>query len=244
MHPTAREQAFDVGMPLSVCIQLQESKLSLGAAQWTMRQSYAGFSYSLFWPAPQQAPVSKKRHRRRRKQPVHPSEGSPSCPVVTNIPSGGAKSEDSDPSSNAEDSILSNDHPDAHQQQEQPEHSKDHQAPELDLTSCNTIRYEMRDDVPGVTFSAEDGSGGWTPVVRRKRRAVTRPQKTQTPSSTIPESSDEELDVHLRKARQVEYKERDSTPGLRMRLGCTNRNFKWAPIVPSPVSTRTRSRLK
>ena len=223
----------DVGMPLSVCIQLQENKLS--------RQSYAGFSYSLFWPAPHQALVSKKRRRRRRKQPVHPlaSGGSPSCPVVMNIPSVGAKSDDSDPSSNAEDGILSNDHPDAHQQQEQPEHSKDHHAPELDLTSCNTIKYEMRDDVPGV--SAEDGSGGWTPVVCRKRRAVTRPQKTQTPSSTIPESSDEELDVQ---ARQVEYKERDGTPGLRMRLGCTNRNFIWAPIVPSPVSARTRSRLK
>ncbi len=158
----------DVGMPLSVCIQLQENKLSLGAAQWTMRQSYAGFSYSLFWPAPQPAPVSKKRRRRRRKQPVQPNEGSPSCPPVTNMPSVGAKSEVSDLSSNAEDGILSNAHPDAHQQQEQPEQSKDQQAPELDLTSCDTIRYEMRDDVPGVTFSAEDGSEGWTPVVCRK----------------------------------------------------------------------------
>ncbi len=102
----------------------------------------------------------------------------------------------------------------------------------------------MRDDVPGVTFFAEDGSQGWTPVVRQKRRTVTRPQKTQTPSPTKPGSSDEELEVHLRKARQVEYKERDSTPGLQMRLGCTNRSFKWTPIAPSPVSTRTRSRLK
>ncbi len=67
------------------------------------------------------------------------------------MPSVGAKSEVSHPSSNAEDGILSNAHPDVHQQQEQPEQCQ--QALELDLPSCDTIRY-----VPGVTFSAEDGS--------------------------------------------------------------------------------------
>ena len=40
----------EAGLPLSVCIQLQECKLSLRHAQWTARQTSSGFSVSLFWP--------------------------------------------------------------------------------------------------------------------------------------------------------------------------------------------------
>ena len=132
----------------------------------------------------------------------------------------GARSEDSDPSNSTEDGIPSNAHPDTHQQHELSEDLKDQQSSDLDLTACQTVSYEMRNDVPGVTFSAENG---WMPVVHQQRR--TR-QRTPTPSSTKPESSDEELEIHLQNARQVEYKERDGTPGLKMRLGCTNHSIK------------------
>ena len=40
----------EAGLPLSVCIQLQECNLSLRHAQWTARQTSSGFSVSLFWP--------------------------------------------------------------------------------------------------------------------------------------------------------------------------------------------------
>ena len=41
----------DVGMPLALCVQLEEHKLMFSTAQWTMRQSHAGLSISLFSPA-------------------------------------------------------------------------------------------------------------------------------------------------------------------------------------------------
>ena len=56
----------------------------------------------------------------------------------------------------------------------------------------------MRDKEPGLAFS-KNGSQGWTPVVRRRR------YRSPTCSSTRPESSDEEFEVRIQKARQVEY---------------------------------------
>ena len=46
-----------VGLPLSLCVQLQVSCLKLNEAQWTARSTPGGFSVSLFWPAP--APEKK-----------------------------------------------------------------------------------------------------------------------------------------------------------------------------------------
>ena len=46
-----------------------------------------------------------------------------------------------------------------------------------------------------------------------------------TPSkSTKAESSEEELESCVRKAKQVENQIRDGTPGLKMRFGSTNQN--------------------
>ena len=106
------------------------------------------------------------------------------------------------------------------------------------LTVCENVGFEMRDDVPGLAF-AKDGSQGWTPVVHRKKRRQIR--KMTLTRSTNPESSEEELESCVRKAKQVEYQIRDGMPGLKMRFGPTNRNVKWTPVIPSPVSSRTRS---
>ena len=68
-------------MLLALCIQLQDM---LDAAQWTMRQSHAGFSISLFWPAPSPPKLARRKRRsRRRKQPVQLKELSPGCHSVT-----------------------------------------------------------------------------------------------------------------------------------------------------------------
>ena len=37
-----------VGMPLTLCVQLQEHTLMFNTAQWMMRQSHAGLSILLF----------------------------------------------------------------------------------------------------------------------------------------------------------------------------------------------------
>ena len=68
----------EAGLPLSVCIQLQECKLSLEQAQWTAKQTNSGF-----WPDQQSSDrgvkqpvrVSKKRHKPRRR-----TKTTPSCP--------------------------------------------------------------------------------------------------------------------------------------------------------------------
>ena len=76
----------EAGLPLSVCIQLQECKLSLRHAQWTARQMSSGFSVSLFWP--EQLGVQKgvipsvKKRRKRCKREMDMSV-LPQCPCST-----------------------------------------------------------------------------------------------------------------------------------------------------------------
>ena len=41
----------DLGVPLSVSLQLQQLGLQLQQTQWTARHSLGGFSISFFWPA-------------------------------------------------------------------------------------------------------------------------------------------------------------------------------------------------
>ena len=36
----------------------------------------------------------------------------------------------------------------------------------VDLTTCNSVSYEMRDQVPGVRYT-KNGIEAWTPVVKR-----------------------------------------------------------------------------
>ena len=54
--------------------------------------------------------------------------------------------------------------------------------------------------------------------------------------------SDNELDVSG--ARQVCYEERGNVPGLSVRRGCTRSSLSWTPVKPSPISSRTRAKLK
>ena len=89
------------------------------------------------------------------------------------------------------------------------------QTPEV-AASLRSHRFEMRDDVPGLAFS-RDGSQGWTPVVhRKKRRQIWKMTPTR---STKAESSEEEFRP-------------------------TNRNVKWTPVIPSPVSYQTGSQTR
>jgi len=60
---------------------------------------------------------------------------------------------------------------------------------------------------------------------------------------TKPETIDKELESCVRKAKQVVYQVQDGTPRLKMRFGLTNRNVKWTPVIPSPVSSQTRPQI-
>ena len=69
------------GVPLPVCICMQDKGLQLESAQWTARQSCGGFSVTFFWPAPNQEtkatvkPSAKRKRRKRRiPKPVGPKK--------------------------------------------------------------------------------------------------------------------------------------------------------------------------
>ena len=197
----------DVGMPLALCVQLQEHKLMFSTAQRTMRQSHAGLSISLFWPSSSVKPVPKKRRRRRRKQPAQLRADSRGCSITEKPPL--TPNSDSRPALQSWEKagIPDSAHSDVSQQQDlstDPEDPPKHELVDMepDLTVCENVGYEMRDDVAGLAF-AKDGSQGWTPVVHRKKRRQI--QKITPTRSTNAESSEEELESCVRKAKQVEY---------------------------------------
>ena len=60
---------MDLGVPFSMCLQLQQLGLQLHEAQWSAKHSLGGFSISFFWPAliilyRKQPPKSKKKRRK------------------------------------------------------------------------------------------------------------------------------------------------------------------------------------
>ena len=59
---------LSVGVPLPLCVHMQELGLMLGTAQWTAKQSSSGFSVSFFWPASHHPFCSNPRKRRRRRK--------------------------------------------------------------------------------------------------------------------------------------------------------------------------------
>ena len=105
----------------------------------------------------------------------------------------------------------------------------------VDLTTCESVSYEMRDRIPGVKYT-KNGSEDWTPVVKRSQRK--KSSDHQCPDNSSSDTSGSELDVSC--SRMVQYSVREGVPGVSIH----RRNVVWKPIVPSPVATRTRSKSK
>ena len=233
----------DLGVPFSVCLQLQQSDLKLAEAHWTARSTSSGFSVSFFWPV--ESYRSAKQQPRRKKRSRKPKK-------VNNIRSEVRGTEEGSRKSVAEGSkvgkaVLLND---AHQdcsspppgvpslgttQREQEEdsltdESTDRVQKPVDLRSCVVVEYEKHGDVHGVKFRNETEEG-WTPVVKRRRRQS---------KPCVSDSSDDEL--FIPEHATVKYHlSKDGTPGLHLR---TKRTRGWTPIMPSPVAFRTRTRTR
>jgi len=66
------------GVPLPVCICMQDKGLQLECAQWTARQSSGGFSVTFFRPSPNHEikptakPSAKKKRQKRRSRSARP----------------------------------------------------------------------------------------------------------------------------------------------------------------------------
>ena len=127
-----------VGMPLALCVQLQEHKLMFSTVRWMMRQSHAGLSISLFWSFSSVKPVPKKWQRRQWKLPAQSHTDSRGCknsPLTLNSDSRPA------PQSWEKAGIPDSAHSDVSQEQDLSTNSEDppkHELVdmELDLTEC------------------------------------------------------------------------------------------------------------
>jgi len=114
----------------------------------------------------------------------------------------------------------------------------------VDLTCCKAVEFELRDEVPGVRFLADEHEG-WTPIVKRKRKRghhFPSASRSDSDSSTDSESSTDEIPAHILNAQVVKCHVNtvDSSPGLHYRM---SRVRGWIPISPSPapIAGRTRS---
>ena len=235
----------DYGVPLSVCLQLQQLGLQLHEAQWTARHSLGGFSISFFWPAlDNQQPAKKKQKSKKSKvNRRNASKSTTNQPATSHLKPGDAGS--SAKSANVLDnSPIVAHHPPPEPElnpstsNDQPLHVPEAESTspsEAELTStstvpnlsdCEDVKYESRNYTPGVSYKTLEGLEQWTPVVRRKRT------KQQVHKDTDPDSSGSEVDVSC--SRLVEFQKQDGVPGLKI--------YRRGPAVWTPVALRTRSR--
>ena len=182
-----------VGIPLPVCIHLQDLGLQLEDAQWTTKQSNTGFSISFFWPVQDCSTVIGKKRRKRWKR-VRCTSGQASSSMgraqglnsvddrkVTRTPIDAHC-----PTSDSSPSMPSQGH--ASQYKVTTESSKSTPSAtsargfpqptsgtntDVDLTTCSEVQFELRDGVPGVCYQDTENTAGWTPVISRRRK---RPQ--------------------------------------------------------------------
>ena len=239
-----------VGIPLPVCIHLQDLGLQFEGAQWTAKHSNTGFSISFFWPVHDRFSFGmnlpgKKRKKRRKRARRTSGRATGSIERVEGGKEAGPGPNNVDDKNETPIVAHQSSQECSHKEQTDPvssvlskddSNSNAEDSAALDLLSCESISYEMRQNIPGVTYM-KDGCESWTPVVSRNRR---RKKLKQQPISS--DDSDSELDV--RGAREVSYRERDGVPYLYVCRGCTSRNVKWTPIAPSPIAFRTRGRIK
>ena len=150
-----------LGLPLSLCLQLQTQDLKLSEALWSAKASASGFSVSLYWPTTGTAPDKDKAKMARRKRRRRNNK------VITRV-------------SNYETTVLATSKA-ATEPVKVNSLIDEHSSPEnvsspshlVDLASCSEVQYEMKDGIHGVSYNHCDGESGWTPVVgRRKRRSV------------------------------------------------------------------------
>ena len=191
-----------VGIPLPVCIHLQDLGLQFEGAQWTAKQSNTGFSISFFWPVQDRSAFGvnrpgKKRRKRRKKDRRTSGWASGSMGRVEagkeadpgnnnvddrNTPIEAHCSTGSSPSSPSRGhaaitnqcKVTTDDSKSATSATSTCSLSPPTSGSNnVDLTICSKVQFELRDGVPGVSYQDTENTAGWTPVSGRRRK---RPQ--------------------------------------------------------------------
>ena len=209
----------DLGFPLSLSIQLQESCLTLSKALWTAKSTNSGFSVSLFWPAPELKDKHQPRRRRRRRRakatklvpattsmddkpnpkPLNPSAKTTSLPSVKEVPI------------NATRQASATSLPSKH------------------YSSSPTLHSVSKSDVEKSSDSKDEEK--WTKVSCRRRKKARLPPcwKLRFP-------------VHLRASLQTPSGSSSNTEGSSN--GEESDVNEMSPHTVTPVAARTRSKLK
>ena len=238
------------GVPLPLCLCLQGKELMLETAQWTAKQSNGGFSVTFFWPALRPdsentaknlLPKKKSKQRKSEKRMTQPQ----------NITQKARKAVNHSDSNTVMTPITSHQSPVKNSaaatpdEPSKPDPTKGISLSEtaVDLTSCDQVRFELRNHVPGLSDTV-DGNENWTPVKKKRKQHRKRLNSSNSCIDDNTDSSGSELDITC--SRLVEYTPRDGVPGLTV----YRRNSLWTPIKPStsfsysasPVASRTRSR--
>ena len=184
-----------VGIPLPVCIHLQDLGLQFEGAQWTAKQSNIGFSISFFWPVQDRSAFGVnrpgKKHRRRRKKARCTSgwatgsigRGKEADPGLNNVddrntPIEAHCSTRSSPSSPSQGhaamtnqcKVTTDDTKSTISATSTCSRSPTSSSNNVDLTICSKVQFELRDGVPGVFYQDPENTAGWTPVIRRHRK--------------------------------------------------------------------------
>ena len=244
----------DLGVPLSVSLQLQQLGLQLQQAQWTARHSLGGFSISFFWPALDSSKSKPPRKQKKVKKTKMKSTAVPvsnlcsnQCTETTMKPSNSSsqgisvdhspiEARHHQPSDSTPTAIVPSTLPSPELRMLPPTSESSHEIP--DLTKCLDVVYERRECVTGVSYRTEDGEEGWTPVIKKKR---TRSRMSSRSSESGSGESGNEIDVSC--SRLVKYEKREGAPGLMIyRRGPAT----WTPIRSAkkigPIASRTRSK--
>ena len=116
-------------------------------------------------------------------------------------------------------------------------------SPVPDLSTCDSLQYQVKDGVQGVNHIRDDGSKAWTPI---QRESTVNLELTAIGdgSRMNPRMSTAQGLPNFQLTKEVSFLKVNGSPGLRFRRGGTNRSYQWVPIAPSLVATRTRAKTK
>lgn len=255
----------DLGLPFSLCLQLQSSDLKLCEAMWSAKSSSTGFSVSLFWPygvSTERVKSKKKRSRRKRSKAskTNTVTNVATSPVSLNEFNGNARHSDEPVSPNKAQSTKDANYDSQLQtpvtslalpletsHETSARVSESDSESEIDLLSCADVIYEKQGDVHGVSYCDSSNRCGWTPVVGRRKKKTPLPEhvlrrfppyrraELQRVSSDS-ESSGPDEPLHIPQSASVEFSVHNNQPGLHVK---TRNTMIWTPIA-----SRTRARMK
>lgn len=129
---------------------------------------------------------------------------------------------------------------------------------EIDLANLTDAKYAEQANRPGISFLKEDGTVGWTPVIWKKKKRLSkvpkhlvRLKRPPTLGSDCDQSTDsnsdsssfieEDIQTYVREASDIKFYSRGNNQACL--AFSTGKGLKSSIQISTPVALRTRSRL-